>query len=137
MDTDKYTTWHLSNMAGCGSPDRSDGIGFASERARDAEPASAGAQYLRRVAEAFAEALEYSGARGDDARDEAAEVVDSCVPIYTHDLWTTFVDLAAYQEDVSEYAGEEHDMEQLARVALYLIGERLAYALLEDAEGEA
>jgi hypothetical protein len=34
--------------------------------------------------------------------ERAAEIADYCVPVYTHNLWVTFVDLAAYSEDVSD-----------------------------------
>jgi hypothetical protein len=56
------------------------------------------------------------------------------VPVYTHNLWVTFVDLAAYSEDLSDWA-YEHDAdspERLPSLALYMIGERLALALFED-----
>jgi hypothetical protein len=53
------------------------------------------------------------------------------VPIYTHERWQVFVDLQAYQEDVSEY-GDADDLTNAAGVALYMIAERLVHALATE-----
>jgi len=71
---------------------------------------------------------------GPDIEDgvEISEIADGAVPIYTHELFTIFVDLGAYQEDISELASENFNFEANARIALYLIAERLLLALEEE-----
>jgi hypothetical protein len=51
-------------------------------------------------------------------------------------LWSEFTDLAAYQEDPTEYGVDGSDMEQSARVCLYIIAERLATALFDEVRAE-
>jgi hypothetical protein len=131
MDAASYSTYELSGLADCASPDRHDGIGF--EPAAEPQEGSAGAKFLRHVAEDVAERL--TDGIGD-VHDEAHEVADNAVPIYTHELWTTFVDLAAYQEDPSELGAESDDLTKAAGVALYMIGNRLAVALFEEHEDD-
>src|SRR5574343_1275915 len=105
----------LAKMADCASPDSLE---------------SMGARFLTAVAEVTVEATEY-----DDDRDEIPwTAADQCVPIYTYDVWHTFVDLGARQEDPTDYGADGSDMEQAAKVCLFAIGERLAAAVLEDME---
>ncbi len=107
----------LAGMADCASPDRED---------------SPGARFLAMVADSVVEAVE-----NDDDRDDIPwAAADQCVPIYTHKVWSTFVDLAAWQEDPTEYGADGSDMTQTAGVRLYIIGERLAWAILEDMGSE-
>lgn len=107
----------LARMADCASPDRED---------------SPGAHYLEMVADSVVEAVEY----GDDRDDIPWAAADQCVPVYTYNVWRTFVDLGAWQEDPTELGCDGSDMEQAAKVCLYAIGERLAAAVLDDM-GEA
>lgn len=58
------------------------------------------------------------------------------MPVYTHNIWQVFVDLGAYREDVTELADPERGMEHMAQVALYMIAERLLYALTEGDDEE-
>ncbi|UFD98006.1 hypothetical protein PQC18_gp68 [Streptomyces phage Pablito] len=63
------------------------------------------------------------------------EVSDSAPSVYTHTMWTEYVDLCAYQEDLSEFGTPTDDtMEGRARLALSAIGFRLASALLDEIE---
>ena len=103
----------LAGMADCSSPDNED---------------SPGARFLGLVADSVVEAVE-----NDDDRDEIPwAAADGCVPIYTHKVWSAFVDLGAWQEDPTEYGADGSDIEQAAKVCLLMIGERLAAAVLED-----
>ena len=103
----------LAGMADCASPDSED---------------SPGARFLTMVADSVVEAVE-----NDDDRDLIPwTAADECVPICTCDVWRTFVDLGAWQEDPTEYGADGSDMEQAAKVCLLMIGERLAAAILED-----
>jgi hypothetical protein len=121
------TVWELARMAECSDPDT------------DSSP---GADFLRAIESSVKEALNLEGydeivpvpMPEDWAMDQANEVADLCIPVYTHNLWVTFVDLAAYSEDVSDYTGTiaVGTPEQLPNLALYMIGERLALALFED-----
>ena len=107
----------LARMADCAAPDSED---------------SPGAHFLEMVADSVVEAVEYD----DDRDDIPSQAADECVPIYTYDVWRTFVDLAAWQEDPTELGADGSDMEQAAKVCLYIIGERLAWAILEDMGSE-
>jgi hypothetical protein len=136
MAFEQRTVWQLANLAGCADPDEHDGIGFdlpagAIEDRRVI--ASPGANFLRSVEDAVREAFDYhEGQPGDDWH----EVADGAVPVYTHALWSTFVDLAAYNEDPSELGCEADDMTRAAGVCLYMIAERLAMALAEEYDEE-
>jgi hypothetical protein len=89
---------------------------------------SPGAKFLERVESNIIER------RGEGSLDEDSihELADSAVPIYTHERWQVFVDLGAYQEDVSEIGASSEDLTQCAAVALYLIADRLARALMDE-----
>lgn len=114
----------LSFLADCGSPD---------------SPTSRGADFLHSVRTSTAEAIAYALADLDDGEsfdpsefsDAAHEVADSAVPVYTHDVWATFADLAAWQEDPSEYGVDASDMEHAAQTCLYIIARRLSEGLAE------
>jgi len=112
----EYNAYELARMAGCASPDTLN---------------SAGAHFLALVADSAAEDVERL--RDSDERNDAAhDIADACVPVYTVDVWRTFVDLAAWTEDPSELGADVSDMEQAAKVCLYLIAERLVYALADE-----
>ena len=108
------SAYALANLADCATPDT---------------PTSAGAAFLLGVQQTVRDDYE----RDDLNDDTAHEIADAAVPTYTGDLWRTFVDLAAYQEDPTELGVEDgSDMDQAARVCLYMIAERLASALIEE-----
>lgn len=130
---DNLTTWHLANLADCGSPDRPDRYGFAPDGiAGQTFDPSPGARFLRSVADSVAEAIDYAGEDFDPDDFDAHELADGAVPVYTHDIWEAFTDLAAYNEDPSEYGASDGDLTRMASVALYMIGERLAVALARE-----
>lgn len=115
---DLVNAYVLAGYAECGTPER---------------PDSPGAQFLLAVQDDAREA--WNEATNDDRldlTDEAHMVADDAVPIYTHDVWATFVDLAAYQEDPTEHGTDGSDMEQAAKMCLYMIAERLAITLWDD-----
>jgi hypothetical protein len=147
LDTDQFTSWHLSNMADVASPDRSDDKGHDEPPTRlDGYEPSAGATFLRRVARDVADRITEEGDDfdPDEFSDMAHEVADGCVPIYTYERWLTFTDLAAWQEvetrgnvgmpDVAECDGLElsGDMTDMAGQVLYAIALRLVNALVRD-----
>ena len=116
---DRLTVWHLANDADCAGPD---------------SPDSPGAQFLEQVQDAVVELTEHKpDTEPDDMDYDGAvhELADSAVPVYTHEFWQTFVDLAAYAEDTSDY-GPLEDVEQTCKVGVYMIAERLAHALLAE-----
>ena len=132
MNFDTRTTWQLANMAGCSGPDRPDHYGFE-PRTTVPFPPSPGAEFLRRIARDIEEGIDYNpGARTpEDLEDLVHETADNAVPVYTHQKWATFVDLAAYNEDPTELGFDGSDMGKGADVCLYLIASRLAGALIE------
>ena len=137
------TTWHLANLAGCGSPDRPDGIGVSPPADLSTVDPSPGAKFLRSVADDTAERIAYHFA-GDDPRqydpadladmlaEELHEVADAAPSVYTGARWAEFADLAAWQEDAAELGASADDLTAAAGVALYVIAERLALALVES-----
>jgi hypothetical protein len=94
---------------------------------------SEGAKFLSRVRDDVVSYWADQDSYGDPD-DVAHEIADGCVPVYTHNRWLTVVDLCAYQEDVSELAGDSGSMgmTELAGIALYQVAERLFWALVKD-----
>ena len=126
LNPNEFTTWHLAEMAECGSPDAPDGIGTTPPPAESPTP-SPGARLLRHVANAVAEHIEYAGEKFD-----AHEIADGAPSVYTWERWQEFVDLAAWREDPDDL-GAGDDMTERAGVCLYIIAERLAKALVQYA----
>jgi hypothetical protein len=121
----ELTVWQLARMADTADPDALD---------------SAGAKFLVHVRDAYVEHVEYKGEDFDpseDIGDTAHEIADGAPDVYTSTRWAEFVDLAAYQEDVSELMPEAgDDLTGAAGVALYIIAERLIYALHAELTNE-
>jgi hypothetical protein len=93
---------------------------------------SPGATWLRRVADAARCAWE---ADPDVCvyQDGMQELADGLVPVYTAELWAVFVDLALYQEDLSDWGPpSEPDMTRLASLACYEVATRLIGALGDE-----
>jgi hypothetical protein len=122
-----FSPYSLANMADVSSPDSS---------------TSSGAVFLSSVLSSVLEAVEYLDDQDDvsnlsDALDDRRhELADSAVPVYAHDRWLTFVDLAAYNVDVSDYGlsdyGQNGKTDRVAGVALYVVAETLIGALCEE-----
>jgi hypothetical protein len=115
--TKNLSPYELARIAECGDPDSQD---------------SPGAQFLLNVAGAIEEARE-----GDfDLDDLAHEVADAAIPVYTHALWMTFVDLGAYDEADEDGAAAaslaDGNPSSYAGAMLYQIAYRLAYRLLTN-----
>ena len=134
FDPYALTTWALSSLADCASPDRPDRYGYTHEVNPDDFTPSPGADFLRSVAVDLAERIEYAGDdfTPDDFSDELVELVDGAPSVYTAERWAEFVDLAAYNEDGADLGGFPSDLTDAAGVALYMIAERLAWALLRE-----
>ena len=115
VPTDR-TVWRLARMAGCSDPD---------------SLTSSGARWLSRFPSAAQEILDYAQP-DSDVEDAIHEQADSMVPVYTGEMWAVFVDVGAYDEEVSDY-GPIDNMENAAHIALYLIGRRLLSELIETA----
>ena len=94
---------------------------------------SAGARWLSSVRDDVL--VEVHGVAAEDfarlTEDIAHSIADSSVPVYTGQKWATFVDLGAYQEDVSDLI-DTQDFDKMSDVALYAIAERLVSALLGE-----
>ncbi len=92
---------------------------------------SEGAQFLTSVRDAALEWWSYMPeADRDDADAAASEQTDACVPVYTHQMWKTFIDLGAYNED--DATDVTDTMTGMASYALHLIAERLFLALVAE-----
>ena len=108
--------------------------------ARDADcyspdgPESPGAVFLTGVRDDMVERIESANDGTGlllDMSDDVSEVADAAVPTYIRDLWATFVDLGAWDEDPSGLCVDGSGMDQAARVCLCLIAERLAARIVK------
>lgn len=143
--TRNLSTWQLAELADCATPDRGDGHGAAFDDMEGRTP-SPGATFLRHVADTYDDRRAWATSNGDElVGDDLWEMADGCVPIYTHTVWTTFADLAAYQEDLSEYGEIEPDdltrtvgMRALFEIARRLLGalHQRAAELADDEDGD-
>ena len=118
-----WTAFRLAGEADCSSPDSVDSIG---------------ARFLTNVRDAVLDLCATRYAVDLDRIDDngsVTEIADGAPSVYTYTLWQQFTDLGAWTEDVTEF-GELTDMEQGARVALYMIADRLARVIV-DAIAEA
>ena len=112
----KKNAYQLANLAGVISPDSLE---------------SQGALFLLSIAEDYTDRY-YEGSMDEDT---VYEIADNAVPIYTHERWEVFVDLAAYtEEDPTGF--EPGDLTSAAGIALYMIAERLVQALMDEREEE-
>jgi len=115
----------LAGMAECSTPDNHE---------------SPGAEFLRVVIDSLAERVAWNSAHdeAEDLTDIVNETADGLVPIYTYEMWKTFLDLGAYDQDITELVDASADMDQEARLALYVIAERLCRAVItEDTDNDA
>ena len=117
-----FSAYRLSLKAGVESPDALD---------------SPGAQFLTSVRDSLVEWVEYVRdtydvqALSETAQENAIDQVDATVPAYTHQLWQTFTDLAAYDdESAGEFDGGT--MTETVSYVLARIAERLFVALAEE-----
>ncbi len=122
----EWTTFRLALEAGVGVPDAVD---------------SPGAQWLNTIREAAVEYYEYNKEDGDEDVDDGLHLVaDGIVPVYTHEAWLVFTDLAIWTEELSDPSMVEPDMTTTARVMLYYVAERLSrtiYTRLVEEENDA
>lgn len=110
------TSYSLAGMANCQGPDAID---------------SPGADYLDSVRIAVLEAFDYHRNDVPNLMDHCSDVAGEVLTVYTHPRWLVFVDLCAYQEDVSDL-GPLEDMETAAVWANAQIGDRLVSELVDS-----
>lgn len=111
-DIESRKAWALARDAECGDP----------------RPRSQGALFLTGVRDAVLDQFD----TGRDVSDEAHDIADSAVNVYTHARWLGFVDLQAYNEDPTDLGFDGEDMNQGAAVCLYIIAERLVHVLWDE-----
>lgn len=109
--------YQLARLAECGGPNTS---------------GSPGAVFLEGVRDDLIERLGYE--TPDEIRDGDTlhEIADGAPDCYTQVRWNEFVDLGAWEEDLSELGGPGPDMTVAAGMALYIIAERLVVTLLDE-----
>ena len=111
------SAYALARLADCNDPDTLE---------------SDGAEFLKSIRDDVVETFENDNWSADTYATIWG-IADSNVPIMTHDIAKAFIDLCAYNEDVSDYVTDGGtDLVRNMQVALYVIGERLAGALLEE-----
>jgi hypothetical protein len=119
----ELTGYRLANEAGCASPD---------------SVVSAGAKFLNSVRDAVVECVEtIEEGEIEEWDDQINEIADNAPDVYTSTMWAEFVDLGAYQEDPTDLGVDGSDMDQSARICLYIIAERLARALFAMVQDNA
>ena len=113
----EWTAYRLANESDCHGPDSNE---------------SPGAKFLESVRDAVVEAFDYNNkdVNDDTAQDIVSEAADNGPDIYTHAMWSEFLDLCAYNEDPTELGFDGSDMDQGARICLYVIAERCAGAVM-------
>lgn len=114
-----WKIWRLAREAGSAEPD---------------SPESPGAELLGSVRDDLLERLEYNEDSVNKTRDDVSEVADVAPDVYTGPMWGQFVDLCAYREDPTELGFTGGNMEDGARICLYMIAERLCFAILDYIE---
>lgn len=75
----------------------------------------------------------------EDYSDRRHEIADNAPNVYTSTMWSEFIGTRAWQwsDDVSDLEPSlAHGIENVARVHLYVIADRLAYALAEIIAGD-
>ena len=114
----KTSIYRIADMAGASSPDNDRSPGYRwLERVRD------------RTADLVADESVDDGDIIDG--DRLYEEADSVVPIYTHELWTTWTDLGGYRFDGElrqEFSGD--DIERIPQADLYEMAENAMYQLI-------
>lgn len=130
---------HLAQFADCqcpanhkGDPRGADGRRFLSHVA--GQTADALADILDDELGPDATAAEITAAverfrDGEDDDNRALDIADGAPSVWTATRWAEFVDLAAWQEDVSEWDGAGAELTDLAGYALAEIARRLVDAL--------
>lgn len=87
---------------------------------------SPGAEFLTSIRDAVTEYFDHQPDHVD-SDVEWSEEIDSSVPVYTHQVWKTFIDVTAYQ---TEWAEEQSELStQAAMATLAMLAEELAQAL--------
>lgn len=124
MNTEKLrelTVWHLASMINTfASPDTSE---------------SAGAEFLIGVRDDLCDDLDHLQSLGDWDEDRIHEIADAAVPVGTHKMWQTFIDLAAYHHSSAESAdADAKDMSKQAAFVLFEIARELIELLLDELE---
>lgn len=128
-DLNDRTPYRLAGDADSGAPDA---------------PDSAGSKMLESVRDGVVELIEQNrddwhdiatNERTDRLNDngQVHEIADAAPDVYTHQRWAEFVDLQAYNEDPTELGDDGSDMTHAAAVCLYMIADRLAGTLIEEA----
>ena len=122
---------HLASLADCHTPPRgSDGARLLSHVA--GEIGDALAEILDDLgpdATATQIVAAVQGFRDGEDDTRAEEIAEGAPDVYTHTRWAEFIDLNAWQEDISEWDGVGHDLTDLAALALAEIARRLVDAL--------
>jgi hypothetical protein len=60
------------------------------------------------------------------------QIADNAMSVYTFEKWQQFTGTRAWSEDLSEWVPNHTDMGKLADLALFIIANRLAVALVEE-----
>jgi len=104
----------LANLAECFYPDL-----------------TSSSQFLTIIRDTVVEWVE-EGYLTDDYSDDAHEIADGCVPVYTHEQWEIFTDLGLYQDSTGRVEDLAPTVDNLAAMSLYVTAETLATSLMAE-----
>lgn len=111
--------WGIAELAEVSSPDNYD---------------SPGARFLDSLRGEIHERIT-SGASADDLRDESGTIADEFIDVVasrgTHNMWKIFIDLCAYEEDLSDFGLFETPNDMLSR-ALWQIADRFCHKVADE-----
>lgn len=97
---------------------------------------TSGSQWLLSVAsDFFGELEDWKELSEESVLDRISSMADSCVPIYTKEIWDIFVSLQAWDADVDDYLISESmqgDMTKGAQLTLYMVAEAGLHNLWES-----
>lgn len=105
---------------------------------------SPGAEWLRTLRDAAVETFDLDD-NGGEVSDTVSQMLaenegDAPYVIGTHRAWSVFVDLGAYNEDLTDLGYESipaNDLSKAVDLALYQVAERVLYGALEALAQEA
>lgn len=118
-EIESLNAYALANAADCGCPDALD---------------SAGAAFLTGVRNAFVERYNHPEHGETFNGDDVSDIADAAPDYRNLQRWQEFTDLAAWQEDITEFCRPDaSDLTTAAGVALYMIAERLVIELARRA----
>lgn len=122
-DVEALSVWEMANSIDVRVSRLHDDTGALSD----------GADMLDTVRRCVVDQLTYAGdIDTDKLRDDAHEIADGAVPVYTYRIFSAVVDLCAFDEDIEGVSGDTaQSFERMAQLSLYVIANNLVHAFAD------